>query len=303
LDEYAMHLAFGASLRSGDLSRQVGAVIVSAEGDPVAVGANDVPQAGGGLYWPGSRDARDHARKKDANEAQRNAIVADVLARLRPGTISAESPEAEAWMKDGRAKLKGSALMDITEYGRAVHAEMEAILCCARTGVSPRGGTLYSTTFPCHNCAKHVVAAGIVRVVYVEPYPKSMASQLFDDSIVVGRAKKEDPRVRFEPFVGVGPRSFLDLFSIGLSSGTTVVRKRGGEVKEWSPEKALVRVPALPNSYLDREKVAEDELLKLTKKPEEATPEETVASEPKTDTNGSGEPRTEQVVAKVEEKP
>ncbi|MDN3612645.1 hypothetical protein QWZ16_23945 [Vibrio ostreicida] len=26
--------------------------------------------------------------------------------------------------------------------------------------------------FPCHNCAKHIVASGIKRVVYVEPYPK-----------------------------------------------------------------------------------------------------------------------------------
>jgi deoxycytidylate deaminase len=55
-DEYAMFLAFGSSLRSGDLSRQVGAVVVTEAGDLVAVGANDVPCAGGGLYWPGPND-------------------------------------------------------------------------------------------------------------------------------------------------------------------------------------------------------------------------------------------------------
>ena len=63
-----------------------------------------------------------------------------------------------------------------------VHAEMEALLSCARSGVSPVGGTLYSTTFPCHNCAKHIVAAGLRRVVYVEPYPKSRAVEFFNRS-------------------------------------------------------------------------------------------------------------------------
>src|SRR5690606_1325277 len=57
-DEYAMFLAFGAALRSADLSRQVGAVVVSQTGEVIATGANDVPRCGGGLYWPGPDDAR-----------------------------------------------------------------------------------------------------------------------------------------------------------------------------------------------------------------------------------------------------
>jgi cytidine deaminase len=48
-DEYGMFLAFAAALRSADLSRQVGAVICTREGDVVAVGTNEVPKAGGGL--------------------------------------------------------------------------------------------------------------------------------------------------------------------------------------------------------------------------------------------------------------
>jgi deoxycytidylate deaminase len=72
----------------------------------------------------------------------------------------------KAWVAEGRRKLRGSPLMDITEYGRAVHAEMEAILACARTGGNPSGATLYCTTSPpCHNCAKHIVDVGITRVV------------------------------------------------------------------------------------------------------------------------------------------
>ncbi len=155
-DEHAMFMAFTSGLRSGDLSRQVGAVVVSAEGDLISTGANDVPKAGGGLYWPTDEDQRDHVRGVDSNAERRDQIVDDILEKLKP-----DDRRLEEWMVTGRKKLKSSNVMDITEYGRAVHAEMEALLSCARSGTSPRGGTLYSTTFPCHNCAKHIVAAGV----------------------------------------------------------------------------------------------------------------------------------------------
>lgn len=62
LHEYAMFLAYGASLRSAQLARQVGAVIVSENSEVIGIGANDVPRFGGGLYWPDDDDQRDHIR-------------------------------------------------------------------------------------------------------------------------------------------------------------------------------------------------------------------------------------------------
>jgi deoxycytidylate deaminase len=50
-DEFAMFMAFSSSLRSADLSRQVGAVMTKNK-NIIATGANDIPQFGGGLYWP-----------------------------------------------------------------------------------------------------------------------------------------------------------------------------------------------------------------------------------------------------------
>ncbi|WP_339916420.1 deaminase [Photorhabdus stackebrandtii] len=64
-----------------------------------------------------------------------------------------------------------------------MHAEIEAILACARSNVSIYNGILYCTTFPCHNCAKHIVASGIRRVIYIEPYPKSKVFDFHPDSI------------------------------------------------------------------------------------------------------------------------
>jgi hypothetical protein len=142
---------------------------------------------------------------------------------------------------------------------------MEALLSCARSGTSPRGGTLYSTTFPCHNCAKHIVAAGVARVVYVEPYPKSQAKELFSDSIRLHdqQSKKAPFMVTFEPFRGIGPKRFYDLFSMTLSWGTKAKRKQGTKKLNWQPEVATARVPLLPNTYIDRERLATLELLEL----------------------------------------
>ncbi len=266
-DEHAMFMAFAAALRSGDLSRQVGAVMVSSQGDLVSVGANDVPTAAGGLYWPEGDDQRDYKTGEDKNEAHRTEIVVDVLRRLRP-----EGHSEDEWLASGKEKLMGSRLMDITEFGRAVHAEMEALTSCSRSGCSPKGGTLFSTTFPCHNCAKHIVDAGIDRVVYVEPYPKSQALKLFPDSIRL-QHQPDDPelgpigKVVFEPFKGIGPRRFFDLFSISLSSGTKLKRKEGGKTVNWHESSATVRVPLLPNSYIDREVAATKELVEVTEAP------------------------------------
>ena len=50
------------------------------------------------------------------------------------------------------------------------HAEANAILFCARNGIETFNCTLYSTVSPCVECAKLIVTAGIVRVVYIEKF-------------------------------------------------------------------------------------------------------------------------------------
>jgi tRNA(Arg) A34 adenosine deaminase TadA len=180
--------------------------------------------------------------------------------------------DADAWHRDGWERLAGASVMDITEYGRPVHAEMEALLSCGRSGITARDATLYTTTFPCHNCAKHILAAGVRRVVYVEPYPKSKTKAFYSDSVVLGPVAEGDARVSFEAFEGIGPRRFFDLFSIGPSSGYPVKRKaKGGRVREdWTRTASEVRVPLLPNSYMLRESGAAEELMRRFGKLKEA---------------------------------
>jgi len=51
------------------------------------------------------------------------------------------------------------------KYDLIVHAEMNAIIQCARNGTSPVGATLYSSFSPCIHCTLSIVQAGIARVV------------------------------------------------------------------------------------------------------------------------------------------
>jgi deoxycytidylate deaminase len=256
-----MFLAFVSSLRSADLSRQVGAVIARKE-EVLATGTNDCPRAGGGLYWPefntstkridDVKGGRDYTKGFDSNKAEQKKIIDQIVKQASNKGID---------RKVIRELLENSRIQDLTEFGRMVHAEMEALLTCARNGVSCRNASLFCTTFPCHNCAKHIIAAGIQRVVYVEPYQKSKAEEFHPDSLYLGFSSQEtteDRRVQFEPFVGLGPRRFVDLFSMQLGAGSTLVRKRNGKVIRWREEAAQLRLQMLPGSYTELEDAASE---------------------------------------------
>lgn len=224
-DEFAMFMAFNSSIRSSDLSRQVGAIIARGQ-QIVATGANDTPKFGGGQYWAevdpatgevnDAEDGKDYMREKDSNKAAQKEIIKEIVSALIENSLSSNEKKQELETVLGHSKIS-----DLTEFGRVVHAEMEAILSCARIGVSTVNASLYCTTFPCHNCAKHIIDAGIERVVYVEPYPKSRALDLHSEAISLKTSldnQSEKNRVTFEPFTGVGARRFLDLFSMSLGA-------------------------------------------------------------------------------------
>lgn len=225
-DEHAQFLAAGEARRSAELGRQVGAAIVDTRGAVVALGANEVPIAGGGSYWEGDKlrdDNREFAtRAIETNKREQRELAESITGKLRPGfaeileNLGLEQDSAERAVEALAIalpqQLLSGGLKDITEFGRAVHAEMDALLDAARRGVAVQGCTAHTTTFPCHNCARHLIAAGITRVVFVEPYEKSKATTLHDDSIVLGECAEGDARVAFVPFVGVAPRRYLDAF-------------------------------------------------------------------------------------------
>ncbi|HEX2885642.1 deaminase, partial [Vineibacter terrae] len=140
---------------------------------------------------------------------------------------------------------------NIIEFGRMVHAEMNALMDTARRGVSTDGSWLYCTTFPCHMCARHILSAGVERVIYIEPYPKSLAKELYKDEISVDGDPSSKNAVRFEAFVGVAPRRYIHAFDMEMMPK----RKNSdtGERCDWMPSAAQFKSRIVNKLYLDGE--------------------------------------------------
>jgi hypothetical protein len=91
-----------------------------------------------------------------------------------------------------------------------------------------------------------MIAAGIARVVYIEPYPKSLAQEFHQDAIAFDTTAPHD-KVWFAPYVGVAPRLYMKLFSMVTRKdpdGNTVVWEKG------------LRLAGSPPTYLRNEKEA-----------------------------------------------
>lgn len=247
-DEFGMFQAVAATRRSAELGRQVGASICTRDGAVIAVGTNEVPRAGGGLYWEGDKDdAREFTLGMDTSDRRKRKIARRIADELDQG----------GWLKEGlekkqlRRQIAETGIGDLIEFVRAVHAEMAALMDAARRGIGVADTVLYATTFPCHHCARHIVASGIKRVVYVAPYPKSLVDGLYEDSILVDppHRKTDRRRVAFEPFVGVGPRRYLELFEMPTR------KKKDGSVVKFNPQSAMPRVSDLEPSELRTDKL------------------------------------------------
>ena len=68
------------------------------------------------------------------------------------------------------------------ELCRALHAEQNAIIQAAKLGNTTEGATLYVNVQPCVICAKMLINAGIVRVVYKGDYPDEMAKSMLEEA-------------------------------------------------------------------------------------------------------------------------
>lgn len=247
--ETAMYAAASAAGNSACLSRQVGAAVTDRDGEILAIGWNDVPRPFGGLYLTDS--AADPNGEKDMrcwnkdggkcfNDEEKDGLATQIiesLARYIPD--DERSTAVETVLKD--KKLRG-----LIEFSRSIHAEMHALLTALKvSGARVQDGMLFVTTYPCHSCARHIVASGIREVFYIEPYKKSLATKLHDDA--VSERESEINKVRVLPYDGVAPSKYLALFRMAPDS-----RKKAGRIVRIAPksgiprlEKSLEALPAL----------------------------------------------------------
>lgn len=73
-----------------------------------------------------------------------------------------------------------------------VHAETNAILAAARTGMTIVGGHLYCTHSPCENCARMIINSGILRVTFISLYGEEGIKLLISAGIKIGTGKPSD---------------------------------------------------------------------------------------------------------------
>ena len=228
--ETGMFHAYGARMRSSCLSRQVGAALLDSSGSLIATGTNEVPRAGGGVYGGALNEHTSGDPEADSdfrcfvhngfcsNTREQNIIIKDLFTAI-------DELKSIAMTDELLKRVRKTRIGQLIEFSRAVHAEMDALLSAARAGAKTGDTRLFVTTFPCHNCARHIVSAGVVEVQYIEPYLKSQAIPLHGDAIVTnpkdwnrpefGRALTADdktPNVLFRPFIGVAPRLYRRAF-------------------------------------------------------------------------------------------
>lgn len=245
-DEVGMAHAYLAALRSAELGRQVGAAICDQRGNLITIGTNEVPKPGG-YYWDGDNpDGRDWARGFDSSDRFKASSLGELLKTFSDNGLLSQAltslpiPEQLDQIKP---LLKQTRYMQLIEFVRAVHAEMSAMTDAASRGVSVKDCILFVTTFPCHECARHIIASGISKVVYIEPYAKSLAMELHSDSIELD--SMEDPaKIPFVPFLGVSPRNHSFLFAMPTR------KTPNGSVISWDPSEASPRVSGSFWSYL-----------------------------------------------------
>lgn len=90
-----------------------------------------------------------------------------------------------------------------SKYLYVCHAELNAILNCASGNV--RGCTVYTTLFPCNECAKAIIQSGIAEVVYVsDKYSDS-------DSVLASKRMFDTAGVKYRAYEKSGKSAVLEL--------------------------------------------------------------------------------------------
>lgn len=69
-----------------------------------------------------------------------------------------------------------SRVKDNHEQG-TIHAEINSVAHCANAGISSNNATCYITHYPCINCFKCLVSAGILEIIYLNNYKNDILVQ------------------------------------------------------------------------------------------------------------------------------
>src|SRR3990167_28837 len=151
----------------------------------------------------------------------KSPITLEILKGLLPKLLKITTDRKHTFIDSNLLTIQSkNSLSDISrfiggllDFHPCTHAEISAIIDAAKLGVSVRNSTLYTTTFPCHLCAKDIINAGIKRVVYLEAYPKSKNKDLYPNLIAFD-PKFESELIPFNFYWGIGHTRFIYAYSL-----------------------------------------------------------------------------------------
>lgn len=191
-DETYMATAYSQSHMSCCIKRHVGAVVVDSDGLPMSIGFNENPISMKPCIYEFQHCFKDedmHVKMENMN----TVYCPDCGGKNEKPTAPWRCVKCGDSLK---LKLFPSRNMELCT---AIHAEERAIRSLA--GRNARDGTIYTTTFPCFQCSRYIVDAGIKRVVYVEAYPVKEALNFLQKN-----------NIRVEPFKGFRAVAFNQIF-------------------------------------------------------------------------------------------
>ncbi|MFP5319541.1 MAG: deaminase [Acidimicrobiia bacterium] len=203
-DEIFMHMAYSSSHSSRCLKRHVGAVILDLDKEVIGVGYNENPTGTSPCVDEvayNGRCYRDIVRNETLRQLHHDGMkcpaCGEALPEISGPPWRCGSCEAAGRKTDLEAVFFPDRAMS---WCTAIHAEDRAIRAAA--GRSLKGARLYTTTFPCFQCAEKVIQAGIREVVFTEVYPDIRAD---------GRLELASVECRW--FEGVRSSAFERLFA------------------------------------------------------------------------------------------
>jgi deoxycytidylate deaminase len=201
--EFGMALAYHASYRSTfPNSRHVGACIISPFGEVISVSSIRAPTS-----------SSNTTLEDENNISEGYYIYKDKIKKYSDSLDALINTKKKN--KNRNIDLEGiqKLINESIEFHPCTHAEMSALADTAKIGVSVRGATMYTTTFPCHICAKDIITFGIKKVIYLEQYPKSKNSDLYPEIISFDDEGSKD-KIPFVIYSGIGPKRYHYVYDL-----------------------------------------------------------------------------------------
>ncbi len=190
--ETKMTLASTLALQSHCIKRRVGALLCDSFGHIVAGAYNEVPPGQQKCFELYRMCYRDHIR----HEFNQDIVKSYSCCPSCGKSLFLNGFKCKECEQDLGENISHYKALDKC---RALHAEETTLLKAPNTQLE--GSILYTTTFPCLQCAKRIIQCRISEIYYIDPYPEKEAVSML-----------ETAKIKTTKFSGVKAQAYYKLF-------------------------------------------------------------------------------------------